>query len=143
MVSVAVTALAAGACGGTAKYANEQKPPLPINVTVYISDGRVSVSPSAVGAGPVVFEVSNHASQAESLAIMPAGGGSQPLASTAPINPQGTTQVAVNLGRKGSYSVRASGGSTDASLNGPGGITPATILVGTSRPGSRDVLLTP
>ena len=81
-----------GSAGGTAP--TQPRPPSPVNLTVYVNDSKVSVSPSKVGAGPVVFIVTNQASKSEQLAISRAGHTSQ-IASTAPINPQGTTQVAV------------------------------------------------
>jgi hypothetical protein len=142
--TVALGALAAGGCGGSQKFANRPKPPLPINVTVYIDSGRVSVSPDAVGAGPVVLQVTNQAAEAESMAIMPPGGGNQPLASTGPIPPKATAQIAVNL-KSGNYSVTANsgGGSSDSSSTSTAAIQPGRMHVGAPRPGSRNVLLTP
>src|SRR5690349_17877921 len=92
-----VSAIALAGCGSTKTFANRPRPPVPINLTVYVSNARVSVSPQAVGAGPVVFIVTNQAARAESLAIRQGGGGS--IANTGPINPQGTAQVTVNLRR--------------------------------------------
>jgi hypothetical protein len=128
---LAGTLLIAGGCGGTAKYANAPRPPVPVNLTVYIGASRVSVSPASVGAGPVVFIIANRAASAEALSV--AGAGDQPLASTAPINPQGTAQVAVNFSASGDYTVTASGG----------GIAPARIHIGAARAGGGSVLLQP
>jgi hypothetical protein len=100
------------------------------------------VSPSSVGAGPVVFIVTNQASNAEGLAISRSGQ-SQPLASTAPINPQGTTQVSVNF-RPGEYTIATTPhGSTDASLSQPSSIRPAAIHIGRERQNSSGALLQP
>src|SRR5579875_461590 len=113
---VAATALGVASCGSTQKFANRARPPLPVNLTVYINDSHVSVSPGEVGAGPVIFEVTNGASRAESLAIVPgSAAGGQALASTGPINPQATAQVSVDLTRSGNYTVTTTttGGSTD------------------------------
>src|SRR5947209_16928089 len=94
---VALSALVLAACGSAGgKSASLPRPPNPVNLTVYVNDSRVSVSPRSAGAGPVVFIVTNQASHAESLAISRAGGAGT-HASTAPINPQGTTQVSVNV----------------------------------------------
>ena len=136
---LAITAFAAAGCGGTSKFANRPRPPLPVNITVFIRDGRVSVSPASVGAGPVIFQVANYASRSESLAIKRQGGPS--LASTGPINPQASAQVAVNLTDKGDYAVSASNG--NASDAGAGNGLAATVHVGAPRKGSRNTLLTP
>lgn len=129
---LAGTLLAAGGCGGTTKYANAPRPPTPINLTVYIDSTRVSVSPARVGAGPVVFYVANHAPSAQSLVIAPVSGG-QPLASTAPINPQGAANVSVNFTARGLYTVSASDGA----------IHPAVVLIAGPRPRGGSVLLQP
>ena len=137
-----VTAFAVCGCGNSTRYANKPRPATPINLTVYIGNNHVSVSPSSIGAGPVVFQATNQSSQAESLSIAPAGGGNS-LASTGPINPQGTAQVAVDL-KRGDYQVSASsGGSSDASQAQPGSIGPGRLRVGAPRAGAGGTLLTP
>jgi hypothetical protein len=130
-------------CGNTTRYANKPRPALPVNLTVYISDSRVSVSPSTVGAGPVVFEVTNQSTRAESISVSPKGGGGS-LASTGPINPQATAQVAVNFAR-GDYLVSTSSGGSgsDAAQAQTDSIQAARVHVGPSRQGSGSVLLTP
>lgn len=142
MAMVGITTLGVGACGGTTKFANRPKPPVPVNLTVYIDDARVSVSPTTVGAGPVVFLVTNQASQAESLVIAPAGG--QPIASTGPINPQATAQVQVNFSTGGDYTVgTGASGTTEAAQAQPSSIQAAQIHIGPPRPGSGNTLMTP
>lgn len=140
---IAVSVLAIAACGSTGgKSASQLRPPTPVNLTVYVNDSHVSVSPSSVGAGPVVFIVTNQASTAQALAISKAGQGS-PLARTAPINPQGTTQVAVDF-RPGEYTIgTASRAGTDASLAQPSSIRSASIHVGHERQSSSTDLLQP
>lgn len=137
------TALAVSACGSSGgKLATEVRPPAPVNLTVYVSDSRVSVSPSSVGAGPVLFIVTNQAHRAESLTIS-RNGASNGIATTAPINPQGTTQLAVDF-RPGDYSISTSPhGTTDASLSTPSSIRPASIHIGRERPNSSSDLLQP
>ena len=119
--------------------------PAPVNVTVYINDQRVSVSPSSVGAGPVQLIVTNQATTAESLTMARAGdSSSQPLADTGPISPQGTAQVTVNLSPPGDYTVGiAPSGSTQAAASAPTGIQPAVLHVGKARQGSSSQLLQP
>ena len=128
------------ACGGTKHFANLPRPAAPVNLTVYINDQRVSVSPSAVGAGPVVFIITNQASNAESLAVS-ASGGSGSLADTGPISPQGTAQLTVNLRRPGDYTVGvAPNSSTEAAAATPTGIQSASIHVGSPRSNSNNQL---
>lgn len=138
---LAVTALAVSGCGNKTRYANKPRPALPVNLTVYIGDSRVSVSPSSVGAGPVVFGVTNQSGRAESLSIAPAGGGGS-LASTGPINPQGTAQVAVQFD-PGTYVVSTSTAGSDAAAAQPNAVAAAHVHVGPPRPGAGGDLLTP
>ncbi len=137
------SAFALSACGSVGgKSASVLRSPTPVNLTVYVDDARVSVSPASVGAGPVVFIVTNQASSAEALAISKAGQ-SRALASTAPINPQGTTQVAVDF-RPGDYTISTSGhGATDAQLSQASPIRPASIHIGHERASSSNSLLQP
>jgi hypothetical protein len=152
--------LAAGltACGSSGgHFANNPRPPSPVNLTVYINDQKVSISPTAVGAGPVVFIVTNQASRAESVTIGPAGDASaQPaanapgcpstssaLACTGPISPMATAQVKVNLGT-GAYTVATTGsGGTEAASAAAPGIQPALLRIGSQRPSSSGQLLVP
>jgi hypothetical protein len=135
-------ALAAGGCGGGGGGVNKASPALSINLTVYINNSRVSLSPGSVGAGQVVFIVTNQASSVESLSLLPAGApAAQPVASTGPISPQGTAQMKVDLSAPGDYSLTTA-------ANGAGGAPPsttavqaATLHIGPSRPsGSNDLL---
>jgi hypothetical protein len=136
----ACTAVAGcGAAGGTAP--TQPRPPSPINLTVYVNDSRISVSPSRVGAGPVVFIVTNQASKAEQLAVSRPGM-SSPIASTAPINPQGTTQVSVNF-RPGDYTIATQRHGTDAQLSRQPSIRSASIHIGRERANGSDNLLQP
>ena len=139
VAAVAVAVAGCGSIGG--KAATVARAPAPVNLTVYVNDARVSVSPAAVGAGPVVFIVTNQASHAEALSIAEAGG--QVLARTAPINPQGTTQVAVNF-HPGDYTIgTVNHAGTDASLTFPSTIRPASIHIGHPRTSSSNQLLQP
>ena len=138
---VALTAVAATACGSSGgQSAALTRPPSPVNLSVYIGTARVSVSPRLVGAGPIIFVVTNQARQSETLAISHR---SHTLATTAPINPQGTTQVTVDVGR-GTYAVTATPrGVSDAQRSQASPITGALIHVGRPRPSSSDQVLQP
>ena len=141
---VVTVALVAGCGSGGGHFANLPRPSSPVNVTVYINDQRVSISPTSVGAGPVVFIVTNQASQAQSMTILPTGvSAGQALADTGPISPQATAQITVDL-KGGTYSVTSGPkGATEASQAGPSGITPATLHIGKPRPSASNQLMNP
>jgi hypothetical protein len=130
-------------CGGGKQFANKPRPAAPVNLTVYINNSRVSVSPDSIGAGPLVFIVTNQASRAVSLEVQnaPGGSGSQALADTGPINPQATATVKVNL-KPGDYIV-ATGDSSQTAESGGASIQPAQLHLGQPRPSGKDLLLQP
>jgi hypothetical protein len=138
---LAITALIVSACGSAGgKSASLSRPPNPINLTVYVNDSKVSVSPAKVGAGPITFIVTNQASHAEALAISMDG---STLASTAPINPQGTTQVSVDF-KPGKYTIATGAqGRNDAQLSKQASIRPASIHIGRERASSSNSVLQP
>lgn len=138
---LAVTALIVTACGSAGGQSpSVARPPNPVNLTVYVNDSHISVSPAHVGAGPITFIVTNQASQAEALAISKGG---STLASTAPINPQGTTQVSVNF-RPGKYTIATgSEGKNDAQRSKQSHIRPASLHIGHERASSSNSLLQP
>jgi hypothetical protein len=154
-VVVAAALTGCGSSGG--HFANNPRPPTPVNLTVYINDQKVSLSPAAVGAGPVVFIVTNQASRAESVTIVPAGdasaqpatntpgcsSGSSALACTGPISPMATAQVKVSLGT-GAYTVATTSSSgTEAASAALPPIQPALLRIGGQRPSSSGQLLIP
>lgn len=143
-IIVIATGVVAG-CGSGAHFANHPAPPVPVNLTVYINEQSVSISPSAVGAGPVVLIITNQARTAESITVMAAGtSASQPIADTGPINPQATAQLSVNLRQPGAYTVGISpNASTEAAAALPSGVKPAVLRVGQPRPSGSNVLLQP
>jgi hypothetical protein len=143
MLGLAALTLA-GCGGGGGHFANLPRPPSPVNVSVYINDQRVSVSPSMVGAGPVDFIVTNQASQSESMEILPAGSSAaQPVTSTGPISPQATAQIKVDLSR-GSYTVGIGPqGQTEAVQATHTGIQAAVLRIGHERPSSSNQLMSP
>jgi hypothetical protein len=140
---LAVIALTAAGCGGGTTFANEPRPPTPVNLTVYINNARVSVSPSSVGAGPVVFIVSNAADQTVSLNIGTSDGSSS-IGTTGPINPQSTAQVTVDFRDPGTYTVSAGkSGKTQAEQHQASSISSATLRIGKQRASASSQLLQP
>jgi hypothetical protein len=135
--------LVVSGCGGGKTFANQPRPAVPVNLTVYIDDARVSVSPESIGAGPIVFIVTNQSSHAESLQIQPEGA-STSLAHTGPINPQGTAEVKVDSIAQGEYTVGTStSGNTDASQALGSPIQPAHLHIGAPRPSASNQVLQP
>ncbi|MFL5860430.1 MAG: hypothetical protein ACJ780_06585 [Solirubrobacteraceae bacterium] len=139
---LALSALVLAACGSAGGTSvSLPRSPDPVNMAVYVNDSRVSVSPRSVGAGPITFIVTNQASHAESLAISRAGGST--LANTAPINPQGTTQVSVDF-KPGVYKITTGPrGRNDAQISKQSSIRPASIHIGRQRKSSSGSVLQP
>jgi len=69
-LAAGVVALAAAGCGTSERHANRNRPPLPINLAVYVSGSSVSVSPAKLGAGPVVLVATNQTDQPHSLTLV-------------------------------------------------------------------------
>ena len=101
-LAAAVTVLVAG-CGSSTHFANKPRPASPVDLTVYVNNDRVSISPTSVGAGQVIFIVTNQSNDAESVTVHHQGDSTR-LATTGPINPQATAQVTVDL-KSGDYLV--------------------------------------
>ena len=135
---LALSALAVAGCGSGTHFADKPHSPTPVNLTVYVSDRRVSISPSSVGAGPVMFVITNQANRAVALTVRPTLGGT-PLATTAPINPQATSSVSVDFS-PGDYTVDPS---ANADTLSAASISSASIHVGRERANGNDVLLEP
>src|SRR4051794_40732564 len=131
VAAVALTLALAG-CGGGKDFANQPRPPVPLQLTGVITKAKVTISPNKVGAGPVVITVSNQTPQSRTLTLD--GNGIQER--VGPINPLDTAQLQKTL-KPGTYTVTA--GSEAATS---GSIAPARLVIGKERKsGSGDVLL--
>jgi hypothetical protein len=135
---LALLAFALAGCGSSAHFADKPRPATPINLSVYVNDAKVSLSPNSVGAGPVMFIITNQASQAIQLKVRRTTGGAA-LATTAPINPQATSSVSVDF-RPGDYTV---GTSPTGNTLSAGTISSASLHVGKSRANGNGALLEP
>ena len=134
LASVGATVLVAG-CGGSESHKNKLKPPEPINVTASVSENRVSVSPKAFGAGPIVLIITNQTARKEDVTLESdtTSGKAGIQQSTGPIIPEGgTAQLQVNVST-GTYHLSTADDHVDA----------ATIAVGGSRGTSQNELLQP
>ena len=132
---IALALASVAGCGSGSDYANNPRPPAPINVTAAITNSKVSVSPQRFGAGPIVLVISNQSSSAQEVTFETAElGSSQPgrMFSTTPINPRGTATLKVDV-RRGIWKL----GTKD------GGIRAAALSVGRQRASAQNDLLQP
>lgn len=125
----------AGCGGGDDDYANNPRPPVPINVAAAITDEGITVSPNEFGAGPVVFIIANQTDTAQKVTLETNElGGSQPgiKQTTSPINPDGTATLKVDM-RQGDYAISVEQAGIDA----------AEVAVGAPRESAQNELLQP
>jgi hypothetical protein len=133
-------ALAVSGCG-TTRQAARPAPPVPVDLSVYVGARSVSVSPTAIGAGPVRLLIASEAPAAIVLAVTRPGRAL--VAQGASIKPGGTEQLSLVL-RPGVYRVTTRPPlGTEAQLAVPSSIAPARLLVGRTRSGSPNALLEP
>ena len=127
--------LALAGCGED-DFENEPRPPVPIQLTGVITEDEVTVSPSEVGAGPVVITVSNQTKASHTVTLESSDGGTI-REQVGPINPLDTATLQRTL-EPGTYTVRAG---SEAAV--PREITPATLTIGQERKSGSDELLLP
>jgi hypothetical protein len=119
-------------CGQDDDHVNDERPASSINVTAAIIDGRINVSPEEFGAGPIRLIVTNQ-TDSEQAVTFATGGRDPGITETSdPIIPSGTTTLQVDVS-EGDYEITTEGG----------GIRPASVTVGTTRPSAQDQLLLP
>ena len=135
LTAIAVTpfGLLASGCGAEDDYANERRPPTPIVVAGAITDGRLSVSPRQIGAGPITLILTNQTERAQEVTLETneIGGENGGIRqSSGPINPGDTATLKADL-TSGTYRVAVEGGAA------------AALRVGAPRPSAQDELLQP
>jgi hypothetical protein len=131
---VVLAGLCAG-CGGSASYANADRPPAPISISIAVTDQRVAISPNRVGAGPVQLLIANESGRSSDVRLTAAGDGRSCVAdgaSSGPINPQDAARISLGL-REGMCEVSVA----DAA------IAPAKLIVGPQRASAQQDLLQP
>jgi hypothetical protein len=129
---VLLLALAAPGCGDESTHVNDDRPASAVNVTASIVDGRLNVSPTEFGAGPVRFLVTNQGTEAVRLTFETAGSAAGTTARSSPVAPDTVTTMQVDT-EEGEYELRASDGQ----------IEPVAITVGAARPSGQNELLQP
>ncbi len=125
---------ALGGCGGD-DFANDERPPPSITVSAVVTVRSVTVAPARFGAGTIELLASNQTARSQRVqlrSVRLTRGGTRLAQSTGPVNPGGAATLKADLD-PGIYvvSVRSSA------------IEPATIVVGSPRPGGSDRLLQP
>lgn len=136
LAALGATMLIVAGCGSTHGYDNANRPPAPLNVAVNLTNQRIAISPTRIGAGPVVLLIANDSNASHDLTLRPPAGSRSSCvasdASSGPINPQGVARVQVTV-VEGACVL----GVED------GGLRPARLTVGPERPTSQDNLLEP
>ena len=133
-ITVLVAAALLTGCGGDDDdYANNPRPPAPINVTAAITEDGVTVSPEEFGAGPVVFIIANQTDDARRVTLeADTSEGPGIKQTTSPINPDGTASLKVDM-KEGAYEMRVDGTKVE----------PAQVKVGEPRESAQNELLQP
>lgn len=127
-----IASLGVSACG-TTQHDNRPRPPAQIVLSAAITPSKVSVSPRAVGAGPVTLVVTNLTASSQQLTFESASdSGSGIRQQTGPINPQDTATLKATVS-PGIYKVRVSGA----------GVEPTTVAFGPERPSAQNDLNIP
>jgi hypothetical protein len=142
LAALSVGVLALAGCGSGTHFANTGRPASPVNVSVYVNDQRISVSPGSVTPGLVTITIANQSSNARAIQIAPPAGSSA-VTTTGPIRPQASDQVTVEL-PSGDYTVGiAPNNSTQAAAATPTGGAAGSLTVKGHRPNSNSQLLQP
>lgn len=132
MAGFAVAAALIAGCGED-DFANDPRPPVPVELTGVIQDDKVTVSPAKVGAGPILITISNQTGQPHTVTLE----GESVTQQEGPVDPGATATVRRTL-EPGSYEVRA--GSEQAVAQE---ISPAMLDIGAERANSNSDLLLP
>jgi hypothetical protein len=93
-LAAVIAAVALAGCGSDDTARSEERPPVPVNLSVEIGTNQVTVSPAKIGAGPVTLLVANHSGAGQTLTI----DGPRLRRSAGPIPPGDTATVKATLG---------------------------------------------
>jgi hypothetical protein len=132
-----VLAAVSGGCGSDGSdYANADRPPAPISISIALTADRIALSPDRVGGGPVVLLIANESGRSRDVTLTAADGAGRSCvaddASSGPINPQDAARISLPL-VEGTCEV----GVADGALR------PARLIVGAERESAQQDLLQP
>jgi hypothetical protein len=130
--AVLAAGLVVAGCGGE-DFANNPRPPVPVELTGVIQPDAVTVSPARIGAGPVLITMSNQTRTPVTIML----DGTSVTDRVGPVPPLDTATIQRTL-EPGRYEVRAG---SDVAL--PREIRPAELEIGRERPSSSSDLLLP
>jgi hypothetical protein len=134
--TVLVPAGLVASCGSSDDYANADRPPAPISVSIAVMPTRIQVSPAHVGAGPVLLLIANESGRSRDVTLTAPAGSSgscvQDDTSSGPINPEGNASLKLSL-VEGTCAVGVAGS----------GMSPARLVVGPERKTAQQDLLQP
>ena len=122
------TWIVVAACGQSDNR-NQNRPPVPINVSVQIGTNKVTASPAKFGAGPITLLVANQSGASQTVTI----DGPRVRQSVGPINPEDTATLKVSV-QPGDYTLATAE---------TAGLRPARLTVGPKRPSGQNTLLLP
>ncbi len=129
-----VLACAPTACGQE-EFANEPRPPVPLQLSGVITQREVEVSPARVGAGPIIVIVANQTDESHTVTLE----GERLREMVGPINPGDTATIQATL-TEGEYEVKAG---SERAVEPSAQIRPAELVIAGARPTSEDELLLP
>ena len=136
LAALCAVGLALTGCGED-DFENEPRPPTPVQLTGSIKEDEVTISPSKLGAGPVVITVANLTDASHTVTLESADGDGTIHEEVGPINPLDTATLQRTL-EPGEYTVSAG---SEAAV--PQAIKPATLVIGEERKSGSDDLLLP
>jgi hypothetical protein len=131
LTAIAAVSLAvvAGGCGSDDEARSDERPPVPINISINVDEEGITASPDEFGAGPITMLVANQSGASQTLTI----DGPRLRRSVGPINPQDTVTVRLRV-QPGEHTVSAEESA---------GLREATLTVGPPRPSAQNDLLLP
>jgi hypothetical protein len=121
-------ALTLVACGSDDDR-DQNRPPVPINISVQVGAQKVTVSPPKFGAGPITLLVANQSGASQTVTI----DGPRVKQSVGPINPEDTATLKVSV-QPGDYTLTTAEAA---------GLRAAKVTVGPKRPSGQNTLLLP
>ncbi|HEV2752911.1 MAG TPA: hypothetical protein VGV36_03625 [Solirubrobacteraceae bacterium] len=131
-VLLTVLLLGAAACGGD-DFANDPRPPIPLDVTALVTEDGISVSPAQFGAGVVRVIIANQTEEPQTLTLKRQDSDRLVVGrQTGSIGPGDTAELKADLD-PGTYEL----------LTEREDVQEATIKVTEQRPSGENVLLAP